>query len=73
MVAGRLRRACHLPTSTPKEMVSTDEATRELPDLASIEAPCEPCAYGQHEACLWPIGEQGNCCCDELDGWAERS
>ena len=48
-----------------------DDSTRE--SLASaIEHPCAPCVYGQHDGCLAPIGDKGNCCCDELDGWAER-
>lgn len=36
----------------------------------AIEHPCAPCAYGEHERCLDPIGDDGNCCCDALDGWA---
>lgn len=46
-----------------------DDSTRE--SLASaIEHPCAPCVYGDHAGCLAPIGDEGNCCCDELDGWA---
>jgi hypothetical protein len=37
----------------------------------AIEHPCAPCVYGEHERCLDPISDNGNCC-DELDGWADR-
>lgn len=48
-----------------------DDSTRE--SLASaIEHPCAPCVYGAHESCLWPPNDEGNCCCDVLDGWAVR-
>lgn len=48
-----------------------DDSTRNAVEQ-TIEHPCAPCAYGEHERCLDPIGDDGNCCCDELDGWAVR-
>jgi len=53
------------------EVVDVDEPTPQGRNKP-IEALCAPCVYGQHELCLRPIGDTGNCCCDELDGWAER-
>ena len=59
---------------------SADQTRRSVVDVGEPtpkgrkpeEALCAPCVYGQHELCLRPIGDAGNCCCDELDGWANR-